>query len=165
MPTLDDLNTAPETLFPALIGGPLEGQTWLAQRVAARRPFGSVAALTEAFVQVIASCTEEEKVALITSHPDLGNKLAVGLSDYSVQEQASAGLDRLTPDEYTTFHQYNTAYRERFGFPFVICVRDHTKDSILVAFEKRLNHSRSDEIQTGIAQVARILALRLEGSF
>lgn len=165
MPTLNALNNAPPTHFLTMIGGPLEGQTWLAERVAPLRPFVSVEALIEAFEQIIQPCSAAEKIALIASHPDLGSKLAIGLSDLSVQEQAAAGLDRLMPEEYAQFHSYNTAYKQQFGFPFVICARDHTKDSILAAFVTRLQHTRPQEINSGIAQVQRILALRLRDHF
>ena len=98
------------------------------------------------------------------AHPDLAGKAAVAgeLSSTAAREQASAGLDRLTPDEHARFIELNTAYRERFGFPFVICVRDNTRDSILAAFEERLGHGRDEELATALGQVVRIAELRLE---
>lgn len=161
--SLDALNAASESEFLALIGGPLEGETWLAERVAAHRPFAHVDALYRAFEQEVSAASEAERIALIASHPDLGNKLAVGkpLSADSVREQASAGLDRLTEDEYAEFHRLNTDYRAAFGFPFVICARENTKDSILAAFRSRRPNPRAQEIETAVGEVLKILRLRL----
>jgi len=161
--SLDALNAASQSEFLAQIGGPLEGETWLAERVAAHRPFADVDALYRAFEQEVAAAGEAERIALIASHPDLGNKLAVGrpLSAESVREQASAGLDRPTADEYAEFHRLNTDYRAAFGFPFVICARENTKDSILAAFRSRCQNSRAQEIETAVGEVLKILRLRL----
>lgn len=161
--SLDALNAASEAEFLAIIGGPLEGQIWLAERVAAHRPFADVDALYAAFEHEVTESSDDERIALIASHPDLGNKLAVGkpLSADSVREQASAGLDRLTEDEYAEFHQLNTDYRTAFGFPFVICARENTKDSILTAFRTRRQNPRRGEIETAVSEVLKILRLRL----
>jgi urate oxidase/2-oxo-4-hydroxy-4-carboxy-5-ureidoimidazoline decarboxylase len=163
MPTLAELNAAPPDEFLRLIGGPLEGETWLAQRVLAQRPFASRAALIHAFEQAALNASEAEQICLIASHPDLAGRAAVDgtLSAASQQEQAAAGLDRLTTDEYEQFQRLNSAYRAQFGFPFVICARENTKHTILAAFERRLQQPRSAEITTGIAEVLKILRLRL----
>jgi OHCU decarboxylase len=87
------------------------------------------------------------------------------LSADSVREQASAGLDRLTEDEYAEFHRLNTDYRAAFGFPFVICARENTKDSILTAFRSRRQNSRAQEIETAVREVLKILHLRLIDKF
>lgn len=165
--SLDALNAASDSEFLALIGGPLEGETWLAERVAAHRPFPDVEALYKAFEREVSAASDAERIALIASHPDLGNKLAVGkpLSADSVREQASAGLDRLTEDEYAEFHRLNTDYRAAFGFPFVICARENTKDSILTAFRSRRQNSRTQEIETAVREVLKILHLRLIDKF
>ncbi len=161
--SLDALNAASDEAFLEIIGGPLEGETWLARRVAIHRPFADVPALFEAFEQEVKAASEAERIALIRSHPDLGGKLAVGkpLSADSVREQASAGLDRLTESEYAEFHRLNTEYRAAFGFPFVICARENTKDSILATFINRRNLPRSQEIEAAVAEVLKILRLRL----
>jgi OHCU decarboxylase len=161
--SLDALNAAPDAQFLEMIGGPLEGQTWLAERVSAHRPFASTDALYAAFASEVGAASEAERIALIASHPDLGSKLAVGkpLSADSVREQASVGLDRLTEDEYTEFHRLNTEYRTAFGFPFVICARENTKDTILAAFRARRLNPRAQEIETAVAEVLKILRLRL----
>jgi OHCU decarboxylase len=158
---LEELNQLEEAQFLERIGGPLEGETWLAAQVITSRPFDDVEGLITAFEQAIDSASTDEKVKLIASHPDLAGTLDRALSAASVQEQAAAGLNHLTPDEHAEFSALNNAYRARFGFPFVICARENTKDSILTQFRQRLEQSREQEIETGAAQVFRILRLRL----
>ena len=106
----------------------------------------------------------ERKLALIRAHPDLAGKAAIegSLTDSSTREQASAGLDRLTPDEYEAFTRTNTAYRERFGFPFVVCAREHTKESILRVASERLANTEDEEIRVALEEIAKIARLRLE---
>jgi 2-oxo-4-hydroxy-4-carboxy-5-ureidoimidazoline decarboxylase len=162
--TIETLNRASEDAFLALIGGPLEGQLWLAERVAPQRPFKDAEALFQAFQHVVEDATEAEKIALIASHPDLADRVAV-LSEMSQQEQASAGLNQLTPEEFAAFHEYNQAYKLKFGFPFVICARENTKERILAAFATRLENARSAEIETGVNEVLKILRLRLLDKF
>jgi OHCU decarboxylase len=106
----------------------------------------------------------EQRLALIRAHPDLAGRAAVAgeLTAHSAAEQSSAGLDRLTPDEYERFTRANAAYRERFGFPFVICVREHTKESILAGADARLQRAPEDEERTALEEIAKIARLRLE---
>ncbi|MBC8170583.1 MAG: 2-oxo-4-hydroxy-4-carboxy-5-ureidoimidazoline decarboxylase, partial [Anaerolineae bacterium] len=125
------LNNAPDAQFLELIGGPLEGQIWLAERVSAYRPFANVEALIAAFEQVVNNASEGEHIALIASHPDLAGKAAIEkpLSAESVREQTAAGLTRLTPEQYAEFQELNSDYKAKFSFPFVICARENTRES------------------------------------
>lgn len=113
---------------------------------------------------VVYAATPEEQLALIRAHPELAGKAAIDktLTEASAAEQASAGLDRLTEAEFAQFHALNAAYRERFGFPFIICVRLTDKAGILAAMGVRLAHDRETEIATAIAQIGEIVRLRLE---
>lgn len=113
---------------------------------------------------VVHDATLEEQLALIRAHPELAGKAAIDrtLTDASAAEQASAGLDRLTPQEFDRFHALNAAYRERFDFPFIICVRLSSKEAILAAMEDRLGHSRDEEIATALEQIGEIVRLRLK---
>ena len=106
----------------------------------------------------------ERRLALIRAHPDLAGKAAIEdtLTNSSKSEQASAGLDRLTPAEYDAFTRTNTAYRERFGFPFVVCAREHTKESILRVASERLANGDDEEIRVALGEIAKIARLRLE---
>ncbi len=113
---------------------------------------------------VVHAASAEEQLALIRAHPELAGKAAIDrtLTDASAAEQASAGLDRLTEAEFARFHALNAAYRERFHFPFIICVRLTDKAGILAAMEARLANDREAEIATAIAQIGEIVRLRLE---
>lgn len=113
---------------------------------------------------VVAAASPEEQLALIRAHPELAGKAAIdrSLTADSAAEQASAGLDRLGEAEFARFHALNAAYRERFGFPFIICVRLTDKAGILAAMERRLANDRDVEIAEALAQIGEIVRLRLE---
>ena len=115
---------------------------------------------------VVRDAAPEEQLALIRAHPELAGKAAVdgALTEASAAEQASAGLDRLTPEEFDRFHALNAAYREKFGFPFIICVRLTDKPGILAAMERRLANDRDTEIAIALAEIGEIVRLRLEAS-
>ena len=142
-------------------GALFEHSPWVVQRAADRLPLGDLHA---GLMQVVASATPEEQLALIRAHPELAGKAAVDgtLTEASAAEQASAGLDRLTPAEFDRFHALNAAYREKFGFPFIICVRLTNKAGILAAMERRLENDRETEIETALEQIGEIVRLRLE---
>ncbi len=161
MITFTSLNSAPSNEFLKLTGGPLEGERWLAERVLQMRPFADVDALMAAFQSVVAQASPEERVRLIASHPELAVAPAASLSTTSRKEQSSAGLDQLTQAEYEAFQTFNQQYRDQFGFPFVICAREHDKASILEHFEKRLGNPRDQEIETGLQEVLKIIRLRI----
>jgi 2-oxo-4-hydroxy-4-carboxy-5-ureidoimidazoline decarboxylase len=139
-----------------------EHSPWVEARADARPPSGD---RHVDLMAVIAEASDAERLALIRAHPELAGKAAIDgtLTDASAAEQASAGLDRLTPAEYARFHALNTAYAERFGFPFVICVRRTDKAGILAAMERRLTHDRDAEVATAIAEIGEIARLRLDG--
>ena len=106
----------------------------------------------------------EQRLTLIKGHPDLAGKAARAgaMTADSQAEQASAGLERLSEAEFAQFHRLNGAYREKFGIPFIICARRHSKDSILRQFERRLRNSTAEETETALGEIFRIAALRLD---
>lgn len=112
---------------------------------------------------VLHAASADEQLALIRAHPELAGKAAIDrtLTDASASEQASAGLDRLTQGEFDQFHALNAAYRDRFDFPFIICVRLTDKAGILAAMESRLANDRETEIATALEQIGEIVRLRL----
>ena len=145
--------------------GPLfEHSPWIAAAAWRDRPFGDREELYEALVAAMDAAPRERKLELIRAHPDLAGKAAIegSLTDSSKREQASAGLDRLTPDEYEAFTSTNTAYRERFGFPFVVCAREHTKESILRVASERLSNGEDEEVRVALEEIAKIARLRLQ---
>jgi 2-oxo-4-hydroxy-4-carboxy-5-ureidoimidazoline decarboxylase len=163
MTILADLNTAPAESFVETLGGIFEHSPWVAEAVASARPFASLEALHAAMVAAVDAAEEAQKLALLRAHPDLAGKLARAgaLTDASTAEQASAGLDRLSEEEFQRFTAFNIAYTEKFGFPFIIAVRENTKASILAAFGRRITNSRKAEFLTALAEVAKIARLRL----
>ena len=136
--TLDQLNASEPHQFVAALGAIYEHSPWVVEAVAAKRPFASLAALHDAMSAVVRTAGDESKRALLNAHPDLAGKAARAdvLTADSKDEQHSAGLDRLTDDEFDEFHRLNTAYHTRFGFPFIICVRRHGKDFDLLPVRK-----------------------------
>jgi 2-oxo-4-hydroxy-4-carboxy-5-ureidoimidazoline decarboxylase len=160
---LDALNAASEADFTAALGEIFEHSPWIAARVACARPFATVATLHEAMLAVLHAAAEDEKLALIRAHPELGGKVARAgaMAAASVQEQGALGLDRLSDAEFTRFEAMNAAYAARFGFPFIIAVRRHTRDSILAQFARRLGHDRETEIAAALTEIGHITRLRI----
>jgi OHCU decarboxylase len=162
--SLANLNRCDRDDFVAAVGFAFEHSPWIAERAWARRPFGSLDALHDGMTAVVEAASAEEKLALIAAHPDLAGRVAREgrLTSSSRDEQAAAGLDALSADEVARFERLNAVYRARFGFPFVICAREHDKSSILDELERRSNHERAAEIATALAEVAKIAKYRLE---
>lgn len=161
---LASLNAADEAGFMAALGDVYEHASWVAQAALKQRPFATLAALHAAMMDAVRAAPPEQQLALIKGHPDLAGKAARAgtMTVDSKAEQASAGLDRLAEAEFAQFHRLNDAYREKFGMPFVICVRRHGKDSILQQFERRLQNTMSAETETALGEIFRIAALRLD---
>ena len=166
MHSLPALNAAPAAEFKAVLGDIYEHSPWVAEAAAAKRPFPSLAALHEALMSAVQSASREAQLDLLRAHPDLAGKAARAgtLTAASTGEQMSAGLDRLSEADFARFHQLNDAYKASFGFPFIVCVRRHTKDSILRSFERRLANDADQELATALAEVFRIAALRLDAT-
>jgi 2-oxo-4-hydroxy-4-carboxy-5-ureidoimidazoline decarboxylase len=161
---LSDLNVCSKDDFAAALANVFEYSPWIAEQAAVLRPFAGVNELFAAMKSVVDRAPEEVLIALIRAHPDLANKTqrAAGLTAESNAEQNSAGLDRLSDAEFLAFERVNNAYRAKFGFPYVVCVRRHTRDSVLRDFERRLPNDAKAETQTSIGEIFRIAALRLD---
>lgn len=161
--TLDDLNQLDQPAFTRALAAVFEHSPWIAEMAWHERPFATPADLVAAMLRAMQAAPESAKIALLCAHPDLAGKLARAgtLTEYSAAEQAGLGLDRLSDEEFALFDGYNRAYREKFDFPFIIAVRDNSRESILAAFEQRLQHGRMQEYDAAFAQVARIGELRL----
>ena len=175
--SIDEVNDLDQREFVAKFASLYESSPWVAERAWRERPFGGLPDLHEAFVGAMYEAPEERRMALIRAHPDLAGKAAVAgeLTPESTSEQASAGLDHLTPQEYEAFTRMNADYRERFGFPMIVCVREHTKmpstadeiptltkEHILRNARDRLKNSREEEIEVALGEIAKIAFLRLQ---
>ncbi|MBD2186757.1 2-oxo-4-hydroxy-4-carboxy-5-ureidoimidazoline decarboxylase [Pseudanabaena sp. FACHB-723] len=122
-------------------------------------PFADVQNLHQVMAAIVMAMNDAEKLKLICAHPDLGSKFK--MAEASVQEQSTVGLDQLSAIEYDRFQNLNQAYKDKFSFPFIIAVRNHTKDSILAAFEQRLKNNLEVEKNQAIAEIIEIARWRL----
>src|SRR5262252_1280771 len=156
---LDQLNRMTPADFTAATGDTFERAPWIAAAVAARRPFATVTALHEAMMGALSAAPREQQLEFLRGHPDLAAKAV--LTDDSAREQASVGLDSLGKEERVRFHRLNDAYKARFGFPFIVCVRRHTRDSILAQFERRLAHDAVPEFAAALQEIFFITRLRV----
>ncbi len=158
-----ELNSLDRHRFVQALGWIFENSPWVADGVFAARPFRDLDALHRAMIAVLERATPEEKHALLRSHPDLGTRARI--SNASQGEQSGAGLDRLTQAEFERLTSLNSAYRDKFGFPFLFAVKGSTKEDILRALEERLNASPDEEYRVALEQVNRIARFRLESMF
>jgi len=162
--TLGELNVAPPDRFVAELGDIFERSSWVAERALALRPFPDVAALHQAMILIVDQADADEKLALLRAHPELAGREAQqgSLTTASAVEQERAGLNALTPAEMIRITELNAAYRKRHGFPFIVCVGHHTKDSLLQNFERRASSTTAVETVEALQQVAAITRLRLD---
>jgi OHCU decarboxylase len=158
------VNAMDEQQFLAAFGGLFEHSPWVAEGAWRRRPFSGAADLQAAFEAALLEAPADRKLALLRAHPELaGREAAEGeLTAESEREQGSAGLDRLTREQLRALRELNAAYRERFEFPFIVCVREHTKESLLAAGEARLANPPARERDVALHEVVKIARLRLE---
>jgi 2-oxo-4-hydroxy-4-carboxy-5-ureidoimidazoline decarboxylase len=161
--TIADLHDLDDAAFVDELGDVYEHSPWVAERAAVDRPFESVDDLHERMAQAVRDASEERKLELLRAHPDLGEQTE--MTDASEQEQASAGLDELTPEQYETFQRLNERYRETFGFPFIMAVKGASPDEIQAAMEERVENSEVVEFETALDQVHEIARLRLDERF
>lgn len=163
MISLVQLNSLSRDEFIRAVGPVFEQSPWIAEAAWARRPFAVLPKLHAALCAIVRSAGEAKQLALIRAHPDLVGRAALAgtLTRESAGEQASAGLNILTPEEIDLFQKCNADYQEKFGFPFVICARLNKKAAILAGFERRLKNSREREIKTALEEIFKIGELRL----
>jgi 2-oxo-4-hydroxy-4-carboxy-5-ureidoimidazoline decarboxylase len=157
--TIGELNSLDCAGFVDALRWVFEDSPWVAERTWSARPFASVEALHVAMIGQLVHAESEEQLALLRAHPDLGTRARI--SRASTDEQAGAGLDHLTPHEFELLKQLNSAYRNKFGFPFLFAVKGTTKHDVLRALEKRLDGSPAEEYKEALRQVHRIARFRL----
>ena len=164
MMNLEELNALPAEKFVALVGAVFEHSPWVAERAAKARPFRSRAELLDEMRSVVQRASPEEQLALIRAHPQLGarGRNRTQLTEASANEQRRAGLDACTDAEFAQLMQLNSAYVEKFSFPFILAVRGHTPESILAALQSRLSNDAGSERQAALGQIGLIGGYRLE---
>jgi len=162
--TLAAVNRMDADAFVASFGDIAEHSPWVATVAERARPYPDRAAMVAAFAEAVAAAEPDAQLALLREHPDLAGRAAIAgeLAPESRNEQAGAGLDRMSAEEYARFSRLNGAYRERHGIPFILAVKGATKDQVLEAFEARLDNAIEVERATALAQVQRIIRFRLE---
>jgi 2-oxo-4-hydroxy-4-carboxy-5-ureidoimidazoline decarboxylase len=163
MISLAEVNAMAHTAFIERFGDAAEHAPWVAEQAARRRPFASRDTMIAAFQAVIREAGEAEQLRLIRAHPDLAGRATVAgeLTEDSRTEQAGAGLDRLTPDEFARFCDLNSRYRTRFAMPFIFAVKNATKQQILQGFAERLGNDLETEQANALDQVCRIVGFRI----
>jgi len=165
--TLSEVNALDRDAFVAAFGGIFEDSPWVAWRAWDSRPFASSpsvsrADLHRAMTRQVESASRDEQLALLRAHPDLGARAR--MSRESAREQAGAGLDQLTPEEYAELTALNRAYRDKFGFPFLFAVKGSGKREIMEALRRRVGADVETELAEALAQVYRIASFRLEAA-
>ncbi len=162
-PTLTVLNACDRDTFVAALGHLFEHSPWVASETFDERPFSDLDGLDAALAATMRAAPADRQIALVRAHPDLAGRLAQAgkLTESSAREQSAAGLDRLSPVEAAEIQRLNNAYKERFGFPFVICARLNAKDTIVSAMRSRVLNSADAELSTALDEIAKIARLRL----
>lgn len=161
--SIERINALDRDEFISKLGPVFENSPWVAEEAWNARPFESVDDLHGKMRDAMYAAPRERRLSLIQAHPDLAGKVAIAgeLTAESSREQASAGLDRLSPEEYEAFTGINAAHREKFGLPMIVCVRDHTKESILREAGSRLKNDREEEIGAALGEISKIARYRL----
>ncbi len=162
--SVEAVNALDETGFVSRFGDVAEDSPWVAKAAFAARPFADREALVAAFAAALRDAAPSLQLALLRAHPDLAGRAALSgdLAEDSAKEQAAAGLDRLSQEEFARFHALNDRYRRRFAFPFILAVKGASKQAVIAAFENRIDNDVETERATALAQVERIFRFRLE---
>lgn len=159
---LQTLNGMAPASFVADLAQVFEHAPWVAEVAATGRPYATVTALHAAMMEALRSAEPSRQLAFIGGHPELGSRVKrADLTDHSSAEQGKLGLDRLSAEEFERFSRLNAAYRQKFGFPFIVCVARHTRDSILRQFERRIAHDGAVERAAALTEIGLITRLRL----
>lgn len=160
MYSLAEVNKMGQQEFIEKIGWVFEHTPWVAEKAFSSQPFESVKDLHQKMVNIVKEGDKEVQLALINAHPDLGARIK--MTESSVNEQKGAGLDSLTEEEFVNLSTLNKRYLEKFGFPFILAVKGHTKETIYQAMEQRIHHEKEQEFQTALLEIYKIVGFRLE---
>ena len=160
MSTLKQINHYTIDQFTQVFGEIFEHSPWIAQKAAIARPFSSLEEVYETMKEIVELSPKEQQLTLILEHPELGTRLQ--MSNASVQEQAGAGLNTLTPDEFKYISALNARYTEKFHFPFIIAVAGKDKHTIMSEMERRLSLIVEEEFQTALQEIYKIAKMRFQ---
>ena len=159
---INKINKLPESEFIKVFANIFENARWIAEELYKQKPFGDFNELSSKMMNIFEISSKEKKLKILNDHPDLGNKMKISsLTPDSLKEQKNAGLDQCTKEEFNEFKKLNDAYK-KFGFPFILAVKDKSKIEILNNFRKRINSEPKIEFEEAVRQVKKIANLRLQ---
>ena len=159
---INKINKLPRSEFIKVFANIFENARWIAKELYKQKPFGDFNELSSKMMNIFEMSSKEEKLKILNDHPDLGNKTKISsLTQDSLKEQKTVGLDQCTSEEFNEFKKLNDAYK-KFGFPFILAIKGKSKIEILNNFRKRINSESQIEFKEAIRQVKKIASLRLE---
>ncbi len=161
---IDQINQFSKSEFINAFSSIFEHSPWVADQAYSLKPFQSIEDLHKKMVDVVRGSGLEPQLKLICAHPELAGKAAVrkDLTDHSLNEQSGAGLDQCSTEEFELLQSLNAKYLTKFGFPFILAVKGHNRQSIIQNFANRLNNEKAVEFQECLEQIYRIAQFRLE---
>ena len=159
---IKNINKLSQSEFVKVFANIFENASWIAKDVYNKKPFKDFADLSQKMLSIFSTSTKENQLKILKAHPDLADKVTVNLlTTNSRTEQSNAGLDQCSEEEFNEFKDLNKSYKQKYGFPFVIAVKDKNIIEILSEFKKRNLNSVDDEFKEAIIQVGKIANLRL----
>jgi len=159
---INKINKLSKSEFVKFFANIFENARWIAEELYNQKPFNNFEELSSKILNIFETTTKEKQLKILNAHPDLANKTKINLlTPDSLKEQASAGLDRCTEEEFNEFKKLNDAYK-KFGFPFILAVKEKTKIEILNNFRKRISSNPEIEFDEAVKQVKQIASLRLK---
>ena len=160
---INKINKLPQSEFIKVFANIFENARWIAEELYNQKPFDNFEALSSKILNIFETATKEKQLKILNAHPDLANKIKISLlTPDSLKEQASAGLDQCTKEEFDEFKHLNEQYKKKFGFPFILAVKGKNKNEILDNFKKRIFFDPTTEFDQAIKQVKQIASLRLK---
>ena len=158
---INKINKLPQSEFIKVFANIFENARWIAEELYKQKPFADFDELSSKIMNIFETASKEKKLRILNDHPDLGNKTKISsLTPDSLKEQKTAGLDQCTKEEFNEFKKLNDAYK-KFGFPFILAVKDKNKIEILNNFRKRISSNPQVEFEEAIRQVKKIAIFRL----
>ena len=159
---INKINKLPKSEFIKVFANIFENARWIAEELYDQKPFGDFKELSSKILNIFETATKEKQLKILNAHPDLANKTKISiLTPDSLKEQINAGLDQCTKEEFNEFKKLNNTYK-KFGFPFILAVKEKTKIEILNNFRKRVFSDPEIEFDEAVKQVKQIASLRLK---
>ena len=159
---INKINKLSQSEFIKVFANIFENTEWIAKELYNQKPFNNFEELSSKILSIFETATKEKQLKVLNAHPDLANKAKISLlTPNSLKEQTSAGLDQCTEEEFNEFKKLNHTYK-KFGFPFILAIKEKTKIEILDNFRKRISSDSEKEFNEAISQVKQIAVFRLK---